>query len=163
MSAPTLTEFLEERTGGDLVRGAVPAVVTGMARAGCEVWRLAQDSGAENFDSVETGTNPDGDRQVALDVVADRIFFAAAERAGIAAYASEERAEPEAIDAQAKLALAVDPLDGSSNVELNLSFGTIFSILPARASTAIVVATAPLSRSPLARPSRNSFNVGADI
>jgi fructose-1,6-bisphosphatase I len=131
MSAPTLNEFLESETRRDPLGDAVPATIAALARAGSEVWRLAQDSGAEKFDAVETGTNADGDRQIELDIVADRIFLAAAVRAGVAAYASEERAEPEAIDAKAKLALAVDPLDGSSNVALNLSFGTIFSILPA--------------------------------
>ena len=32
----------------------------------------------------------------------------------------------------ASLAVAIDPLDGSSNIDTNISIGTIFSVLPAR-------------------------------
>ena len=135
MSALTLEEFLDSHTSADPARAAVPAVVAELARAGRAVWRLAQDPEAQAFDTVETGTNPDGDTQIKLDLVADRIFLEAASRAPVAAYASEERAEPHAIDSGAPLALSVDPLDGSSNVDLNLSFGTIFSILPAICSS----------------------------
>jgi fructose-1,6-bisphosphatase I len=100
-----------------------------MAATGHEVWRLGQE-GLGIADAVETGINPDGDRQTKLDVVADQMFLKAARRAPVAAYASEELAEPVAIDAARPLALAIDPLDGSSNADLNLSCGTIFSILP---------------------------------
>ena len=36
-------------------------------------------------------------------------------------------------DREAPLCVAIDPLDGSSNIDINMSVGTIFSILPARA------------------------------
>jgi fructose-1,6-bisphosphatase I len=131
MSAQDLETFLHAHADGDPVGAAVSRTVAELARAARQVWRLAQDPAAQRFDDVETATNSDGDVQTKLDVVADRIFLEAAMRAPVAAYASEELAEPHPIDASRPIALAVDPLDGSSNVELNLSFGTIFSILPA--------------------------------
>ena len=43
---------------------------------------------------------------------------------------SEEMALPEILDPAAPLCVAIDPLDGSANLENNMSVGTIFSIRP---------------------------------
>ena len=40
--------------------------------------------------------------------------------------------EPQIGDREAKICVAIDPLDGSSNIDINMTVGTIFSILPAR-------------------------------
>jgi len=74
--------------------------------------------------------NADGDVQKDLDVIADGVFLNAAREAGAALYGSEEMANPVILDPGAKLAIAIDPLDGSSNIDTNVSIGTIFSILP---------------------------------
>jgi fructose-1,6-bisphosphatase I len=50
--------------------------------------------------------------------------------APVAIVASEEMKEPLLLDGDAPLAVAIDPLDGSSNIDANVSIGTIFSILP---------------------------------
>lgn len=75
-------------------------------------------------------TNTDGDVQKELDVLANDIFIEAFRRAPVAAVASEELSEPLALDPAAPLVVAIDPLDGSSNIDANVSIGTIFSILP---------------------------------
>jgi fructose-1,6-bisphosphatase I len=124
-----LEAFLGQHAGGDPTRSAVVASIREIARCGQKVWEMAREGDAATR-AVETGVNPDGDTQAPLDVLADRMFLEAAHRAPIAVYASEEQAEPVLLDAAKPLALAIDPLDGSSNVELNLSFGTIFSLLP---------------------------------
>src|SRR5438552_12470750 len=50
-------------------------------------------------------------------------------RAGpVAAVLSEELDLPEVLNAEASLCVAIDPLDGSANLENNISVGTIFSI-----------------------------------
>ncbi len=74
--------------------------------------------------------NAAGDIQRDLDIHADGLFIDAMRRAPVAAYASEELDAPVLLNPNAPLALAIDPLDGSSNIEVNLSIGTIFSILP---------------------------------
>ena len=51
-------------------------------------------------------------------------------RAPVAAILSEESELPEILDANAPLCVAIDPLDGSANLENNISVGTIFSIRP---------------------------------
>jgi fructose-1,6-bisphosphatase I len=55
----------------------------------------------------------------------------AARNAPVALYASEEIDAPAQLAADAPLVLAVDPLDGSSNIDANVAIGTIFSVLPA--------------------------------
>lgn len=82
----------------------------------------------------ELGTNTDGDGQKALDVLADEAFAAALRGTGVRWYASEERDAVTELDPSGALALAIDPLDGSSNIDVNVSIGTIFSILPAEAA-----------------------------
>ncbi|MFN3642706.1 MAG: class 1 fructose-bisphosphatase [Gemmobacter sp.] len=80
------------------------------------------------------GANPDGDMQKALDVIADAAFAAALRDTPVRWLASEETDAAQELDPAAPLAVAIDPLDGSSNIEVNVSIGTIFSIRPARES-----------------------------
>ncbi|SFJ22402.1 class 1 fructose-bisphosphatase [Celeribacter neptunius] len=80
---------------------------------------------------AEVGSNTDGDTQKALDVMADELFAEALKGTGVRWYASEEQDEVVEIDTQGTLALAIDPLDGSSNIDVNVSIGTIFGIQPA--------------------------------
>jgi fructose-1,6-bisphosphatase I len=54
----------------------------------------------------------------------------ALQAAPVAAVLSEEAALPETLDPEAPLCVAIDPLDGSANLENNISLGTIFSIRP---------------------------------
>ena len=77
------------------------------------------------------GQNSDGDRQAALDVIADAAFRTALAGTGVRWYASEELETVSALDAEGRLAIAIDPLDGSSNIDVNVSIGTIFGFYPA--------------------------------
>lgn len=78
----------------------------------------------------EVGSNIGGDGQKALDIIADDAFAAALAGTGVRWYASEEQDDAAKIDADGGFALAIDPLDGSSNIDVNVSIGTIFSIFP---------------------------------
>ena len=79
------------------------------------------------------GENSDGDQQKALDVLADEMFETALKPAGVKYYASEEQETVLTLDEGGRYALAIDPLDGSSNIDVNVSIGTIFSIFEAAA------------------------------
>ena len=79
----------------------------------------------------EVGENSDGDGQKALDVLADDMFLARLCNANIRWYASEEQEDVISLDREGRYALAIDPLDGSSNIDVNVSIGTIFSIFEA--------------------------------
>jgi fructose-1,6-bisphosphatase I len=79
-------------------------------------------------------TNTDGDVQKELDVLANDLFIGAFRRAPVAVVVSEELSEPLVLDPAGHLVVAMDPLDGSSNIDANVSIGTIFSILPVLAN-----------------------------
>lgn len=83
---------------------------------------MGADMGAENAG---------GDGQRALDVIADQMFAEALCGASVRWLASEERDHAEKLAPEGRLGVAIDPLDGSSNIDVNVSVGTIFSIMPA--------------------------------
>lgn len=75
--------------------------------------------------------NVQDEEQKLLDVLADRVFReTCAEAASLAAYVSEEVDDVAWLKAPlaGDLILYVDPLDGSSNLEVNLSVGSIFAV-----------------------------------
>lgn len=75
--------------------------------------------------------NADGDTQKPLDVAAHDMMVDALRSMPVAYVLSEESAEVEVLNRGGPLAVAMDPIDGSSNIEVNGGIGTIFSIRPA--------------------------------
>lgn len=79
--------------------------------------------------------NVQGETQKKLDVLSNEVFTRFNEWGGhLAGMASEEMDEPYQIPAQyprGKYLLVFDPLDGSSNIDINVSVGSIFSVLRA--------------------------------
>jgi fructose-1,6-bisphosphatase I len=78
-----------------------------------------------------TTINSDGDVQKELDIKANDLFIDLLNGQPVAWLASEELTQIRKMNSDAPLAIAIDPLDGSSNVDTNLSLGTIFSIFDA--------------------------------
>jgi len=78
-------------------------------------------------------TNVQGEAQQKLDVLADEVLIKSCDWGGlVAGMASEELEEPYAIPQEytrGRYLLVFDPLDGSSNTDVNVSVGTIFSVL----------------------------------
>ena len=83
----------------------------------------------------DTGVNVQGEEQKPLDVLANDIVLRCCEWGGeLCGMASEEMEEPYPIPAKyprGPYLLVFDPLDGSSNIDVNLTVGTIFSVLRA--------------------------------
>jgi fructose-1,6-bisphosphatase I len=74
-------------------------------------------------------TNTGGDEQQKLDVLANIRFTRALMKGGEAcALISEESETFLDLNNDGKYVIAIDPLDGSSNIDVNVSIGTIFSI-----------------------------------
>ena len=119
-----LAGYLETRTETGLAT-AITGLAAAAARISAEIRTPRQVLDANAGD-----VNADGDTQKALDVLADEIILEAARDAGAAAYMSEERDAAIALAADGDLIIASDPLDGSSNIGVNVSIGTIFSVLP---------------------------------
>ncbi|MGY4291471.1 fructose-1,6-bisphosphatase I [Bradyrhizobium sp. LM2.7] len=110
---------------------AVAAAVDAIAAAAIEIADLIGTGDLADASGFTTGRNSDGDLQCNLDVQADAILRRYLGKLPIAALASEEMREPQFGDRDAKICVAFDPLDGSSNIDINMTVGTIFSILPA--------------------------------
>src|SRR3569623_683286 len=110
---------------------AVAAAVDAIAAAAIEIANLIATGDLADASGLTTGRNSDGDVQRDLDVQADAILRRCLGKLPIAALAAEEMREPQIGDREAKICIAIDPLDGSSNIDINMTVGTIFSILPA--------------------------------
>ncbi len=124
--------YLDEVAGGDQLLGPAAAVLRAIAAAGVELSRLIGLGRLAGWLGASLGSmNTDGDVQKELDVVANETFVDSFRQAPVAAVLSEEMKEPLVLDPKGPVAVAMDPLDGSSNIDTNVSIGTIFSILPA--------------------------------
>ena len=91
--------------------------------------QVRQGALADILGSAGSG-NVQGETQQKLDILSNDILLkACAKDASLAAMASEEMETIHSANAAGKYLLLFDPLDGSSNIDVNVSIGTIFSIL----------------------------------
>jgi fructose-1,6-bisphosphatase I len=134
MRRVTLTQYLVEQQRS---KGAVSAelrlLIEVVARA-CKSISNAISKGALAGILGGAGTdNVQGEAQKKLDVIANDVLLEANEWGGyLAAMASEEMDDPQQIPhrfPKGEFLLTYDPLDGSSNIDVNVSVGTIFSVL----------------------------------
>lgn len=142
MTAATLDAYLNTFTSSnDPVKIQIAETIRAFTAAAVLV-RKSINEGALGaaFAGTRGSANAGGDTQKELDVHADNLFLEGARRAGIAYYASEELANPVTINPESPIAVAIDPLDGSSNIDTNVSIGTIFSILPRKEDAATTFA-----------------------
>lgn len=93
--------------------------------------RIARGGLSEALGQAHGDINADGDAQKALDVISDEMAREALSGSAVRFFASEEQDHVIEINVSGTLAVAIDPLDGSSNIDANLSIGSIFGIFPA--------------------------------
>jgi len=130
----SLTQYLvEEQREKGLIPGELRLLLEVVARA-CKRISISVNKGALGSILGEAGTeNVQGEGQKKLDVIANSELLEANEWGGhLAAMASEEMETPYPIPHRYPLGeflLLFDPLDGSSNIDVNVSIGTIFSVL----------------------------------
>ncbi len=131
MSEPmSLPAHLEAWAGTDPVRLAVGRAVIGMAAAGENLARLVARGSRAGGHGAVVGEGGGGDAQKALDLVSHDIVRARMVEAGVGPFGSEEAEASEVLSPDGLVAVVTDPLDGSSNIDTNVSVGTIFGILP---------------------------------
>jgi len=126
----TLRAHLDRSASQTPHGAAIGAVIEAIAAAAVDLADLIADGPLVGITGQLGGLNSDGDRQKDIDVAADEIMRRALRNAPVAAILSEEVALPETLNPEAPLCVAIDPLDGSANLENNVSVGTIFSIRP---------------------------------
>lgn len=133
MKPVSLIQFLiEERRAGH-INAELSLLIEVVARA-CKRIGVAVNKGALGGVLGNAGTdNVQGEAQKKLDVISNEILLEANAWGGhLAACASEEMEDPQPIPdmyPKGHHLLLFDPLDGSSNIDVNVSVGTIFSVL----------------------------------
>jgi fructose-1,6-bisphosphatase len=132
----TLTEFIigEQRRYPE-ASGGFTALLNDI-RLACKRISYLVGKGALAHTLGRAGTeNTQGEQQMRLDVQANEIFLRTNEWGGhLAGMVSEELEHPYVIPGQyprGRYLLLFDPLDGSTNVDVNVSVGSIFSVLSA--------------------------------
>ena len=131
----TLNDFILERQADfPFATGELTRILNDIAIASKIVSRDVRMAGlVDHILGAQGEVNVQGEEQQKLDVVADEQFIKAFENGGeICGIASEENDDFVAFTSESakkgNYVVLFDPLDGSSNIDVNVSIGTIFSI-----------------------------------
>lgn len=130
----SLTQYLiEKQREKRLISGELRLLLEVIARACKRISYTIGKGALADMHGASGHENVQGEVQQKLDVIANETLLEANEWGGsLAAMASEELEDPYPIPTrypQGEFLLLFDPLDGSSNIDVNVSIGTIFSVL----------------------------------
>jgi fructose-1,6-bisphosphatase I / sedoheptulose-1,7-bisphosphatase len=130
----TLTRFLiEEQRRYNNATGGFTGLVNDVRLAVKRIARVIGKGALSDALGTAGTTNVQGETQMKLDVLANDIFVRTNEWGGnLRGMLSEEMDDPYPIPAEyprGRYLLLFDPLDGSSNIDVNVSVGSIFSVL----------------------------------
>ncbi len=139
MSRTSLTRYLIEEQHAGRINADLRQLIAVVGRA-CTNISIAVSKGALGGVLGDAGTgNVQGEAQKKLDVISNEILLEANAWGGhLAACASEEMDHCQPVPdtyPRGDFLLLFDPLDGSSNIDVNVSVGTIFSVLRSPAGT----------------------------
>ena len=110
---------------------ALNDVITTVTDVGKTISQLLRKGALADILGEAGNQNVQGEEQKKLDVLAnDLLLEALANNTHCAGVASEELDDATPANADGSLLVLFDPLDGSSNIDINMAVGTIFSILP---------------------------------
>ncbi|WP_436905402.1 class 1 fructose-bisphosphatase [Acinetobacter johnsonii] len=131
MSYLNLSQFLEQQTGN--LTPELAQVISTIA-ATCQTIDQALQKGAlAGVLGSAQHENVQGEEQKKLDVISnDYLIDALKVHPQVGGLASEELDEFTPAQENGKYLVLFDPLDGSSNIDINMCVGSIFSILPAK-------------------------------
>jgi fructose-1,6-bisphosphatase I len=127
----TLDRFIKKKQNDfAFATGELSQLLRDIALAGKIIHREVNRAGLLNIGGAYGAENVQGEEQQKLDVIANIRFIRALKNGGeVCAIVSEE--DEEILDVKnpdGRYIVAMDPLDGSSNIDVNVSIGTIFSI-----------------------------------
>ncbi len=134
MSVTTLNEFIIERQADfPYAKGELTRLLSHIGVAAKVVNREVNKAGLVDILGEAGSDNIQGEHQKKLDIYADEKFIASLKASGeCCGIASEENENivifEEEIARNGRYVVTMDPLDGSSNIDVNVSIGTIFSI-----------------------------------
>ena len=125
-----LDRFIKSNQGQfKFATGELSQLLRDIALSGKVVNREINRAGLINLSGNIGSLNTAGEHQQKLDVLANIRFTRALTKGGeVCAIISEEEEEIIEVNKEANYVIAIDPLDGSSNIDVNVSIGTIFSV-----------------------------------
>lgn len=126
----TLDRFINNKQSQfPFATGELSQLLRDIALAGKIINRDVNKAGLSDIAGGHGSTNVQGEAQQKLDVIADQRFVRALTNGGeVCAIVSEEEDDIIHVNPNSRYVVAMDPLDGSSNIDVNVSIGTIFSI-----------------------------------
>eukprot|EP01100_Stratorugosa_tubuloviscum_P000071 TRINITY_DN1015_c4_g1_i1.p1 TRINITY_DN1015_c4_g1~~TRINITY_DN1015_c4_g1_i1.p1 ORF type:complete len:332 (-),score=151.23 TRINITY_DN1015_c4_g1_i1:168-1163(-) len=130
-SAITLTHFiLSDQQAHPSASGDFSILLHSVEIASKYISSKVRCAGMLNLYGIHGSVNESGDKVQKLDVIANDAFITSLKRSRkTCCLASEEDPEPIIFeDSTGHYAVAFDPLDGSSNIDVNISIGSIFAI-----------------------------------
>ena len=127
---PTFSQYLQQHSQQHGIAPELTSTVESIVAACVEISRNVR-LGALSGVLGEAGTgNIQGEAQKKLDVIANQILMDTLRKnPNVAGLASEEEDDFVAAAESGGYLVLFDPLDGSSNIDVNISIGTIFSVL----------------------------------
>jgi fructose-1,6-bisphosphatase I len=130
----TLADHLAaEQTADDAVKDVVAVI----AQACVQISKVVASGAISGSLGAAGQVNVQDEEQKKLDIITNDILRDALKACpAVAGLASEELEEIETTGRVGGFLVTFDPLDGSSNIDVNVSVGTIFSVLPAPAGHA---------------------------
>ena len=128
----SLEDHLGELQASRAISGSLRHVLAITASACARISQLVKQGALGGVLGSAGSENVQGEVQKKLDIIANDALIAAHQGGSVAAFASEEMDTfcPVRGGEECGWLLLFDPLDGSSNIDVNVSIGTIFSILP---------------------------------
>ena len=130
----TLNDFIIQRQADfPYAKGELSRLLSHFGTAAKIVSKKINKAGLVDILGEAGGMNVQGEEQKKLDVFADHIFINALKASGeVCGIVTEENEEiisfEDNLSRDAKYIFLMDPLDGSSNIDVNVSVGTIFSV-----------------------------------
>lgn len=126
----TIDSFLaDHRSAADTHAGELSRLLDDIAMAGKVIASRTRRAGLTELLGKVGSINVQGEEQKLMDVYADDVMTSLlADQGRVCAIISEEQPTPLIIDETAPYIVVHDPLDGSSNIDANVSIGTIFGV-----------------------------------
>ncbi|MFT6323586.1 MAG: fructose-1,6-bisphosphatase I [Halieaceae bacterium] len=134
MKLVTLEDYIiKKQSDFPFATGELTGLLSAIVLATKVVNREVNKAGIADITGAYGAENVQGEQQQKLDVFADEVFMHALESQGqVCGMASEEQEDFVQFESQVaqkgNYVVMIDPLDGSSNIDVNVSIGTIFSI-----------------------------------
>jgi len=145
----TLSQYLNQAQ----LSPALAALLTTLANSSKDISQAVRKGALAGVLGVAGTENVQGESQKKLDVITnDMLKDALAADGHVRALASEEEDEVVVLGDKGEFLVCFDPLDGSSNIDINSLVGTIFSVLPAPAGE--------ISEQSFLQPGRNQVAAG---